>query len=182
MTIKVLSDTALLVEVTTEPDQDGLRQVQLLISQIQEENWPGVAAVVPSPTAFAVYIRRPESWFSVASRLKELLDAGNQTDSEPEPPRERVIPVCYRGEYAPDLERVALAVNLSAEEVIERHTAAAYTVLAVGFAPGFPYLAGLDAQLHCPRLPSPRVRVPKGAVGIGGSQTCLLYTSPSPRD
>ena len=171
MTIKVLSDTALLVEVTTEPDQDGLRQVQLLLSQIQEENWPGVAAVVPSATAFAVYIRRPESWFSVASRLEELLDADNQTDSEPEPPRERVIPVCYRGEYAPDLERVALAVNLSAEEVIERHTAAAYTVLAVGFAPGFPYLSGLDAQLHCPRLPSPRVRVPKGAVGIGGSQT-----------
>lgn len=171
MKIKVLSDTALLVEVTAEPGQDSLRQVQVLISRIEAAGWSGIAAVVPSATALAIYIRRPESWFTVASLLEDLLLEEAVTESDPASPRERVIPVCYRGEHAPDLERVAQAVNLSQEEVVERHTAASYTVLAVGFAPGFPYLAGLDAQLHCPRLPSPRVRVPLGAVGIGGSQT-----------
>ncbi|HEX5960369.1 MAG TPA: 5-oxoprolinase subunit PxpB [Rhodanobacteraceae bacterium] len=78
------------------------------------------------------------------------------------------VPVCYDG---PDLDAVAAYAGLSRAEVIARHTAAAYTVAMLGFAPGFPYLLGLDPALHMPRREYPRTRVPAGSVAIGGAQT-----------
>jgi KipI family sensor histidine kinase inhibitor len=86
-------------------------------------------------------------------------------------PRERVIPVCYGGEYGPDLASVATLCGLDADTVIARHTSADYRVAMLGFAPGFPYLLGLDPQLVVPRRADPRQRVPAGSVAIGGSQT-----------
>lgn len=86
-------------------------------------------------------------------------------------PRELVIPVCYGGEYGPDLAEVAALCRIDVEIVIARHTAADYRVAMLGFAPGFPYLLGLDAQLAVPRRTEPRQRVPAGSVAIGGSQT-----------
>ncbi|HJP98503.1 MAG TPA: 5-oxoprolinase subunit PxpB [Rhodanobacteraceae bacterium] len=81
------------------------------------------------------------------------------------------IPVCYGDEYGPDLDAVAEQVRLARGEVIERHTAAEYTVAMLGFAPGFPYLLGLDPTLHMPRRANPRTGVPAGSVAIGGAQT-----------
>ena len=78
------------------------------------------------------------------------------------------VPVNYNG---PDLERVAVNSHLSIKEVVELHAAPTYKVYMIGFSPGFPYLGDLDPQLHTPRLASPRVRVPAGSVGIGGSHT-----------
>ena len=86
-------------------------------------------------------------------------------------PRELVIPVCYGGEHGPDLAEVATHCRLDVETVIARHTAADYRVAMLGFAPGFPYLLGLDPQLAVPRRTNPRQRVPAGSVAIGGSQT-----------
>lgn len=81
------------------------------------------------------------------------------------------IPVCYGGEHGPDLAAVAGHARLAPGEVVRRHTAAEYTVAMLGFAPGFPYLLGLDAALHVPRRADPRTRVPAGSVAIGGAQT-----------
>jgi KipI family sensor histidine kinase inhibitor len=81
------------------------------------------------------------------------------------------IPVCYGGDCGPDLAEVAAHVGLHCDEVIARHSAAEYRVAMLGFAPGFPYLFGLDASLHLPRRASPRTRVPAGSVAIGGAQT-----------
>ena len=60
--------------------------------------------------------------------------------------------------------------------MIARHTAATYTVAMLGFAPGFPYLFGLDPALHIARRASPRTRVPAGSVAIGGAQTGIYPT------
>ena len=57
------------------------------------------------------------------------------------------------------------------EEVVVRHAAPVYRVYLLGFTPGFPYLGGMDPRIACPRLPSPRVRVPAGSVAIAGEQT-----------
>jgi inhibitor of KinA len=94
------------------------------------------------------------------------LDAAPPTDD-----RIVELPVCYCGELAPDLEEVARHANLSSGEVVTLHTATLYTVQMIGFTPGFPYLAGLDARLAVPRRAEPRLRVPAGSVGIGGEQT-----------
>ena len=69
--------------------------------------------------------------------------------------------------------------GLSLEEVVRRHAGGTYTVAFLGFQPGFPYLAGLDASLATPRKDSPRTTVSAGAVGIAGDVTGI-YPRPSP--
>ncbi|HEX5353991.1 MAG TPA: 5-oxoprolinase subunit PxpB [Rhodanobacteraceae bacterium] len=82
-----------------------------------------------------------------------------------------VIPVCYGGEYGPDLDAIAAHARLAPDDIVARHGASDYTVAMLGFAPGFPYLLGLDPVLHMPRRANPRTRVPAGSVAIGGAQT-----------
>ena len=86
-------------------------------------------------------------------------------------PRERDIPVCYGGTHGPDLADVAQHLGLTIDDVIARHVTADYRVAMLGFAPGFPYLLGLDPTLAMPRRRDPRQRVPAGSVAIGGGQT-----------
>ena len=78
------------------------------------------------------------------------------------------IPVSYDG---PDLNDVATLHNMTPEQVIELHSSATYIVYFVGFVPGFAYLGGLPGELATPRLQTPRKRVPKGSVAIGGTHT-----------
>jgi inhibitor of KinA len=80
------------------------------------------------------------------------------------------IPVCYGDEYGLDLDTVAEHAGLSRDDVIARHAAAEYTVAMLGFAPGFPYLLGLDPSLQVPRRADPRTRVAAGSIAIGGAQ------------
>lgn len=89
-------------------------------------------------------------------------------------------PVIIRARYdGPDLARVAEYAGLTSNEVIEIHAARAYTVLVIGFMPGFAYLGEVDPRIAAPRLPSPRTRVPAGAVGIAGPRTGIYpFNSP----
>lgn len=89
------------------------------------------------------------------------------------------IPVCYGGEFGPDLAEVADYHGLRAEEVIEIHTAPQYLVYMIGFAPGFPYLGGMSPAIATPRLAEPRSKIPAGSVGIAGAQTGI-YPLESP--
>jgi KipI family sensor histidine kinase inhibitor len=89
------------------------------------------------------------------------------------------IPVRYGGEYGQDFDALAQVLGLTPERLIALHTAPVYTVAMIGFAPGFPYLSGLDPALAQPRLTTPRTRVPAGSVGIGGAQTGV-YPRESP--
>lgn len=86
-------------------------------------------------------------------------------------PRTIIIPVCYGGEFGPDLEYVAAEHGLTPDEVIAIHTSGDYLVHMIGFAPGFPYLGGLSDKIATPRRSTPRLRVEAGTVGIGGQQT-----------
>jgi len=81
------------------------------------------------------------------------------------------IPVCYGAEFGPDLAVVVTHAGVSESEVIVLHSAAIYRVAMLGFAPGFPYLFGLNKSLHLPRRANPRIRVPAGSLAIGGQQT-----------
>ena len=83
------------------------------------------------------------------------------------------IPVCYGGEYGPDLDEVAKARGLAPPKVIELHTSSTYHAYFLGFAPGFAYLGDLPEELATPRLEIPRKKVPAGSVGIAGRQTAV---------
>ncbi|GLQ91087.1 allophanate hydrolase [Dyella acidisoli] len=105
-------------------------------------------------------------------RLRDAINAAlQQTSASKTASRELIIPVCYGGEAGEDLHDVAAHTRLSLEEVIARHTRPTYRVAMLGFAPGFPYLLGLDPALAMPRRSHPRMSVPSGSVAIGGQQT-----------
>lgn len=89
------------------------------------------------------------------------------------------IPVCYDDEFSPDMKSVEEITGLSKEQIIDIHTGRDYPIYMLGFLPGFAYLGNLDKRIAAPRLETPRVKIPRGSVGIGGNQTGI-YPSDSP--
>ena len=89
------------------------------------------------------------------------------------------VPVCYEGEFAPDLADVAAFGRCTPADVVALHTSRSYRVYMVGFVPGFAYLAEVDARIAAPRRASPRTAVPPGSVAIAGGQTGV-YPSATP--
>lgn len=135
----------------------------------------GLREIIPAPTTLLLDFHREAQPLDQAT-LQQLVEQAIAQPATSEPERCVEIPVHYGG---PDLERVARQSGLSPEAVIERHHQGRYRVLCLGFAPGFPYLGGLDASLATPRLATPRARVPAGSVAIGGDHTGI-YSIPSP--
>ncbi len=116
----------------------------------------------------------------IRSRLEALWQAASEFDlSEMFQGKLVEVPVVYGGEKGPDLLEVAKRHQISPDELVARHTAPIYTVYFVGFMPGFVYLGGLDSSIHTDRRASPRLKIPAGSVGIGGSQTGV-YPGESP--
>lgn len=137
----------------------------------------GVRDLVPSYTALAVHAGPLTDWRAVRRLVDRCFSRRPEAETALRTRAARhVLPVRYLGE---DLPRIAELTGLSTEEVIARHCAAEYTVAMIGFRPHFPYLLGLPPSLAVPRLASPRLRVPAGAVGIGGQQTGV-YPEESP--
>ena len=89
------------------------------------------------------------------------------------------IPVCYGGEFGPDIGIVAEHTGLREQEIIAVHTAVDYPIYMIGFTPGFCYLGGLDPRLRTPRRKTPRTNLPAGSVGLAESQTGM-YPVESP--
>ena len=138
------------------------RRVTALQGAIDSAGLRGITDLIP---AYADLI----SAKALQRQLRRLLDSLSVAGQD----RRRVfrLPVCYGGDYGPDLDFVCRHSGLSAQEVIELHSAPDYLIYMLGFLPGFAYLGGLDPRLHTPRLDSPRTCIPAGSVGIGGAQT-----------
>ncbi|MDT4937214.1 MAG: hypothetical protein QOG80_885 [Pseudonocardiales bacterium] len=131
----------------------------------------GIRAAIPGARTLLVEYD-PSLWTPEA-----VVSALQSMDTERAHPGSAVeIPVRYDGA---DLVEVARRTGLDVDEVIRRHSAAAYVVAFCGFAPGFAYLAGLDPALHVPRLDEPRTAVPSGAVAIAGDFSAV-YPRRSP--
>lgn len=178
-----LGDAAVLVQFASVGNESAeiYQLVQAFASHIEQHPFPGMIEFVPAFTSVAIYYdpvtvkqvssQRPEStaYEIVLNNVRGLL-AGHTSQLEVHA-RLIEIPVCYGGEYGPDLEEVAKYHQITPEEVIRIHTSAMYKVFMIGFAPGFPYLGGMSAELATPRRASPRLQIPVGSVGIGGEQT-----------
>ena len=83
------------------------------------------------------------------------------------------IPVYYGLEVGLDLERLLAEKNLDLDVFIEIHTEQAYLIYAIGFSPAFAFLGEVDERIQLPRLPTPRIKIPAGSVGIAESQTAI---------
>jgi inhibitor of KinA len=139
---------------------------------------PWLVDVVQAYRTVAVYFDLDQTAYAAAAEaLRGVLREATE-GHEPPPGRLHRIPCCY--ELQLDLEGVARQTGLTPDEVVRLHTAAEYTVYAIGFCPGFPYLGYLPEPLcGVPRLPAPRLRVEAGSVGLTGRQTGI-YTEARP--
>ena len=145
-------------------------QVRALALALEAARIPGLIEVVPTFRSLGIEYDPQVLSFEEAERKVRDAAAGVDPGTLPAP-RWVEIPTVYGGIYGPDLPFVAGHAGLSLAEVIRLHSQAAYHVYMIGFSAGFAYLGGLPERLHVPRLPSPRIKVPKGSVAIGGSQT-----------
>lgn len=130
------------------------------------------AAVVDLHPAYATLLIRYDPMRCDPDALAAEIDRRTANLSgRPEPSfRSFEIPVRYGGSDGPDLTEVARATGLSEEDVVAAHAGSLYDVRFIGFAPGFPYLAGLPQRLHTARREAPRAQVPAGSVAIAGPQ------------
>jgi KipI family sensor histidine kinase inhibitor len=170
--IEALGERAWLLRLGDAIDASCNRRVHALARHIREQAPGWLEDVVPAYASLAVVLRTDA--LEERDTAREWLAAcgdcpAPEDDAEPGDVIE--IPVLYGGEAGPDLESCAEALSLPVDELIRRHSGTPYQVAMLGFAPGFPYLLGLDPTLALPRLDRPRLEVPAGSVGIGGDQT-----------
>jgi inhibitor of KinA len=165
-----LGDAALVVQFGEQIDRATHQRVRALAEYLDEHPLPGLVEYTPAYTTLTLFYD-PGRWLyrELQVTVERLLaELGRRTAP---PPRTVEIPVCYGGEFGPDLEWVAQHTGLSAEDVVRIHAGAEYLTYLIGFAPGFPYLGGMPAQIAAPRRAAPRLRIPAGSVGIAGTQT-----------
>jgi inhibitor of KinA len=145
---------------------------------VRADNAAWLIDVVQAYASVAVFFDLDRARYrDVAAYLRQLAERP-ASQGEAVLGRLHYIPCCY--EMQLDLDRVSAHTGLSAEDIIRLHTATEYTVYAIGFCPGFPYLGYLPVELcGVRRLDQPRVRVAAGSVGLTGRQTGI-YTEERP--
>jgi KipI family sensor histidine kinase inhibitor len=194
--VEPLAEDALLLRFGDGIDIETNARVHAAARTLRKANLPGVTDIAP---AYASLLLRfeplawkhdaligtlrgileahdgvaPDSGFGPGALPRQVLrrDDEHETDTSGNAARVVEIPVCYGGDFGPDLEAVAAHARMTPDAAIAHHATAEYTVAMLGFAPGFPYLLGLDPALHMTRRATPRTHVPAGSVGIGGAQT-----------
>lgn len=154
-------------------------RVHALAARIRSASPHWLRDLTPAYASLGVYF---DGMRVDADEVRGWLEAQCRDDTEStmaQPSRLIEIPVRYADSFGDDIISAAAELGLTPIELIARHSAPLYTVAMIGFAPGFPYLSGLDPALALPRLATPRTRVPAGSVGIGGAQTGI-YPRESP--
>jgi inhibitor of KinA len=167
---------ALLLRFASRVDDDAFRAGRAIIAELEKRPPHGLIECVPGFTTVLLQFDPLHCGNisligqHVASQLVSL----SPNEFQERPAKE--ISVRYNGE---DLASLAAEKSLTVDDVIRLHSAPVYKVHLLGFSPGFPYLGGLDPQLHTPRRTSPRTHVPAGSVAIGGEHTGI-YSVASP--
>jgi inhibitor of KinA len=175
---------AVLVQFGSVIDIHVHNQVKRFSAQLERRPLPGMIEYIPAYTTVTVFydpvsvcesqkrmtgseVCSPYEW--MCKHIQEAVEAmGEEGDDGG---RTVEIPVCYGGDFGPDLSYVAAYNLLTEDEVIAIHSGGEYLVCMIGFAPGFPYIGGMSEKIATPRRASPRLAIPAGSVGIAGNQT-----------
>lgn len=167
---RLAGDRGLLAEFGEGIDPEVNRKVRSMGMALERERPDGIVEIIPTYRSLLIVYDpstvKPDRLRDAVTGLEHRLD-----DIEIPPPAEVTLPVCYGGDFGPDIGFVAETHGLTEDEVIRIHTETAYQIYMIGFTPGFCFLGGLAEQLHTPRLETPRTKVPEGSVGIANAQT-----------
>lgn len=168
-------DAALVVEFPPRIDPATSERAVALSRAVRQRCGAALRDVVVGYCSLTVYfdpLTVDGAWLE-----SELREAAVQPPPE-DTAREALvdIPVCYGGEFGPDLAGVAAHAGCTEDEVVRLHHGVTYRVYVVGFVPGFPYMAAVDPRLALPRRATPRTNVPAGSVAIAAGQTGIYPT------
>jgi KipI family sensor histidine kinase inhibitor len=172
-----LGDAAVLVDFSETLDLVVNARIQQLAEAIRRRKVPWIRDVVPALGALALHFDpertdpKLDPLEATAALIKDCL--ARRLPNIDDLVRTVEVPVCYDAVFAPDLAEIAERCKLKVEEVIRRHGASPHRVLMVGFAPGHPYIGGLDAKLSVPRRTTPRPTVVAGSVAIANAQSVV---------
>ena len=158
-----------------------------LAAHIEKNPFAGMMEIVPAFSSLTLFydpviVKKTFPNFSTAfEAAKFYLENALQNLSAAEKKEPRTVKIIFDAsdEFALDLEFISETKNLSKTEIIEIFTSRIYRVFMLGFLPGFAYLGEVDASIAVPRKKTPRLKVPKGSVGIAGNQTGI-YPFDSP--
>lgn len=165
--ISLLGTTGLLFEAPGEMDIHTQRRIWWLARQV--EAWPCIKEAVPGMSnLMLIFSDPPRHLDSIESELLATWSRAEELHLEG---RVVELPVIYGGEYGPHIADVVAHTGLTIEEIVRIHTEPLYIVFALGSHPGYCYLGGMDPRIATPRRKVPVLRLPGGAVSIGGSQT-----------
>lgn len=174
-----LGDCAITIEFGDHISYESHQTIQSITSILDSNPPEWMVEYVPAYTTITLFYdplklswshrKHTSPYMIICEQLNRLLSTFK---SETIPPSRTVeVPVCYGGEFGPDLEIVAKINHLTIDEVIHIHTSNEYLVYMLGFAPGFPYMGGMSKKIATPRKKTPRLLIPSQSVGIAGKQT-----------
>lgn len=175
---RLMGDRAVLVELGEGIHRDVNRQVQKLFFGLQQQRSDAIQELLPGYRSLMVVFDPLKISLPALKTCVESVFRSLEQFESPKPAHLQV-PVVYGGEFGPDLQWVADYHQISTEEVISHHSKTNYRVYMIGFTPGYPYMGEVPEEIATPRRETPRVRVPKGSVGIAQKQTGI-YPVESP--
>ena len=174
--ISNLGDAALYCDFGTEVNKQINSKVIRYFNAIREKNIKGINNLTPSYNKLII------SYDLEVTNFKEIKDK-IESLSESEAPtmnnKNLEIPVCCDLTFSLDIERLEKKLNLKRTEILENFFNKEFFCYMTGFIAGMPFLGDLDEKMRAQRLETPRVKVPKGSVGMT-EQFANIYTFESP--
>ena len=174
--ISNLGDAALYCDFGNEVSKSINSQVIKYFKTIKEQKHRGINNLTPSYNKLIISYDLKQTNFK---EVKKFIESINIEDSEKTNSKKLEIPVCCAESFSLDIKRLKKNLNLSTEKILENFFNKEYFCYMTGFIAGMPFLGDLNENMRAQRLETPRVKVPKGSVGLT-EQFANIYTFESP--
>ena len=174
--ISNLGDAALYCDFGKEVDKDTNTKVIKYFKSINKEKIDGINNLTPSYNKLIVSFDLKKTNYTKVKKYIENLDYESHGDLKS---NKIEIPVCIDESFALDIQRLEQKLKISREKIYKSFLNKEFFCYMTGFIAGMPFLGDLDADMRAKRLETPRVKVPKGSVGLT-EQFANIYTFESP--
>ena len=174
--ISNLGDAALYCDFGTEVNKETNSKVIKYFRSVKKKEIQGIINLTPSYNKLIISFDLKKTHFKEIKKKIENLDVN---DSISEFPKKIEIPICCTDDFSLDIKRLEEKLSLKREKIYENFFNKEYFCYMTGFIAGMPFLGDLDKSLRANRLETPRVKVPKGSVGLT-EQFANVYTFESP--
>jgi len=178
--ISNLGDTAVYcdfgIEVNESINANVIDYFNHLSKLIKEKEVEGITNLTPSYNKLIISFDLTITNYKKIKNLIEGLTINRDVKNDNQKIK---IPVCCDDEYALDITRLIKRLNINKDQILELYFNKEYFCYMTGFIAGMPFLGDLNENIRCDRLETPRVKMPKGSVGIT-EQFANIYTFESP--